>query len=136
MPKPLADRFWAKVVVPMRVDEPLLPDTRVCWLWTGAKCGGRPGGGDPYGTLWIGPGRSDQKKAHVVSFYLHNERWPRYDVCHQCDTPLCVNPYHLFEAKHQANMLDYIRKYGRLGIPKTEWPMPPRPRLPLDEEDL
>ncbi len=130
---PLAVRFWAKVLVVMRTDEPMLQDERACWPWQGAKCGGRPGGGSPYGTVWIGPERSTQKKAHVVSFFLQHGYWPTQDVCHKCDNPLCVNPHHLFEASHQANMLDYIRKYGRIAVEKR--PLPPRPMLPFESED-
>jgi hypothetical protein len=135
----LEARFWTKVVVPIRDDGSMLPDTRQCWLWAGAKCGGRPGGGEPYGTIKAGKtvdGRAIQKKAHVVAFFLHNEKWPTLDVCHKCDNPLCCNPHHLFEASHQVNMLDYLKKFGRLGIPKSQWPAPPRPRLPgLDDDD-
>jgi len=116
--KTLAVRFWAKVRVPMREDEPMLQDDRQCWLWQGAKCGGRPGGGSPYGHIFIEKvdGKDRSKKAHVVSFFLHHGVWPTQDVCHRCDNPLCVNPLHLFEASHQANMLDYIHKYGRLAV--------------------
>lgn len=121
--------------VPLRDDGSLLPDTRQCWLWLGAKCGGRPGGGAPYGTIRLDFPNRRQKKAHVVAFFLRHERWPTLDVCHKCDVTLCCNPEHLFEANHYFNMLDYIKKYGRLGIPKTEWPLPPRPQLPLEDDD-
>jgi hypothetical protein len=132
-PRPLADRFWEKVLVPLRDDGSLLPDSRQCWLWIGAKCGGRPGGGAPYGTMKVAGGK--QRKAHVVAYFLVHDKWPILDVCHQCDVTLCCNPAHLFEAAHQDNMMDYIRKYGRLAIPKTEWPLPPRPKLPLEETE-
>lgn len=133
-PIPLADRFWAKVLMPLRDDGSLLPDSRQCWLWTGAKCGGRPGGGAPYGTLREDAPSRKQRKAHVVAFFLTYDRWPTLDVCHRCDNTLCVNPTHLFEGSHQANMIDYVRKYGRLGIPKSAWPAPPRPELPWEED--
>ena len=135
-PIPLADRFWAKVSIPLREDG-LFPDERQCWLWIGAKCGGRPGQGQPYGTIRLDAPSRKQKKAHVVAFYLFHDHWPTpgQDVCHKCDTTLCCNPHHLFEGSHYFNMLDYIKKYGRLGIPKTEWPLAPRPQLPLEDED-
>lgn len=132
MSAPLADRFWAKVQIAFRADDPLLPDDRQCWWWIGAKCGGRPGGGAPYGTLREDAPSRRQRKAHVVSFYLATGDWPTLDVCHRCDQPLCVNPAHLFEASHQANMIDYIRKYGRIAVAKR--PLPPRPALPFDDE--
>jgi hypothetical protein len=130
----LETRFWAKVSIALHPDGRW--NTEPCWLWTGAKCGGRPGGGDPYGTIRLDTPSRAMKKAHVVAFELGFGKPVKVgmDVCHRCDTPLCCNPFHLFEAKHQANMLDYIRKYGRLGIPKTDWPLPPRPTLPMEDE--
>jgi hypothetical protein len=37
-------------------------------------------------------------------------------VCHRCDTPLCVNPDHLFLGTQRDNMYDAIAK-GRLKMP-------------------
>lgn len=39
-------------------------------------------------------------------------------VCHTCDTPSCVNPYHLFLGTDYDNISDAIRK-GRRGKPIT-----------------
>lgn len=131
--RPLATRFWVKVSIPLLADG--TPDRAACWLWTGAKCGGRPAGGEPYGTIREGPPTHRMRKAHVVSWFLKTGQWSVEDVCHKCDTPLCCNPDHLFEASHRENMKDYILKYGRVAVEKR--PLPPRPQLPyvVDEDE-
>lgn len=35
-------------------------------------------------------------------------------VCHKCDTPLCINPAHMFVGTQRENMLDATRK-GRMA---------------------
>ena len=139
--EPLAVRFFRKVRVPTLPNG--LWDETQCWLWVGAKCGGRPHAGEPYGHMYVetvkdeaGGRKEIYRKAHVISFFLAYGRWSELDICHKCDNPLCVNPLHLFEASHRLNMIDYVKKYGRLGIPKTERPLPPRPQLPYEPEEV
>jgi len=38
---------------------------------------------------------------------------PKKNVCHHCDTPLCIRPRHLFPGTDQDNMQDATRK-GRV----------------------
>lgn len=46
---------------------------------------------------------------------------PTLYVCHFCDRPGCVNPFHLFTGTHQENLLDYKQKYHpRARIIKRE----------------
>lgn len=78
-----------------------------CWIWTG---GSRPNGkGVPYPRHWSDSGKSIG--AHRFSFELHNGPIPKgMYVCHKCDTPMCVNPDHLFIGTHHDNMRDMVEK--------------------------
>lgn len=56
------------------------------------------------------------RKAHIVSAELNFGPVPSgLEVCHHCDTPPCVNPYHLFIGTHSDNMLDMLMK--KQGMP-------------------
>lgn len=41
---------------------------------------------------------------------------PKYDACHRCDNPVCVNPDHLFVGTRKDNMQDAKAK-GRMKGP-------------------
>ncbi len=76
-----------------------------CWLWTAAKS---PRG---YGMIGAGGRLDGTLRAHRVSWILHRGEIPEgKEVCHQCDTPLCVNPDHLFLGSHEENMHDAVKK--------------------------
>lgn len=90
----LAERFWAKV-----------NKTDGCWLWTGCK--------DPKGYGYIGTGgrRGPTKSAHRVSYELEHGEVPEgLHVLHDCDTPSCVRPSHLFAGTPLDNTRDMMRK--------------------------
>lgn len=79
--------------------------TRVndCWIWTGAS--------DRYGYLYI-----DGKpiRAHRISYELFVGKIKEgHVICHKCDTPLCVNPKHLFPGTQKENLLDAQSKGRR-----------------------
>lgn len=72
-----------------------------CWLWEGACT---PEG---YGTLSF---KNKTVSAHRLSYAIHNEHPGEMCVCHRCDTPMCVNPNHLFLGTHKDNARDKIKK--------------------------
>lgn len=93
----LAPRFWGKVQA---------NSADACWHWLGRR--------DPhgYGIFQVVGTRS--RGAHRWAWLLTNGEIPAgVEVCHQCDTPSCVNPDHLFLGTHTTNIRDAITK-GRL----------------------
>lgn len=84
-----------------------------CWLWTGAvQCTG-------YGRFSMGDGTVEY--AHRAAWQLFSGAIPRgMYVCHKCDTPLCVNPDHLFIGSAKDNMRDAARK-NRIVSPARNW---------------
>jgi hypothetical protein len=79
-----------------------------CWLWLGAQ--GRRG----YGL--VGNSRQKIVRAHRLFYAFYKGEIPAgFFVCHKCDTPMCVNPDHLFVGSPADNVTDMIKK-GRSGI--------------------
>lgn len=93
----LEERFWSKV-------DRQGPDD--CWLWLAHH--------GAYGFITIGSLRLGTKRkiqAHRMSWTLANGPIPSgLCVCHRCDTPLCVNPNHLFLGTHADNKTDSMAK--------------------------
>lgn len=83
-------RFWK------RVDR-----TQSCWLWRGSVRR------DGYGAFSVGrKSFSAHRFAYQVSFQDPGD----LQVCHSCDTPLCVNPAHLFLGTQLDNLADMHAK--------------------------
>lgn len=94
-PKPLADRFWAKVQ--------RTPDPDGCWLWT--ACRNEHG----YGQIRVGGAVGRAVLAHRVAYVLTFGAFPEAQhVLHRCDTPACVNPAHLYLGDDAANHVDMV----------------------------
>lgn len=93
----LSARFW-----------PRINKTATCWLWTGSK--NRSG----YGHLKV---CRRYVAVHRISWQIANGKAIPDGLlaCHHCDTPLCVNPEHLFLGTHTDNMRDMHAK-GRGGV--------------------
>ena len=73
-----------------------------CWIWKGFQTS------NGYGRLSV---KGKEHAAHRLSFQLFKEPIPSgMLVCHTCDTPLCVNPSHLFLGTNQSNSDDKIAK--------------------------
>lgn len=69
--------------------------TETCWLWKAGKSGG-------YGSFRL---LNVHYKSHRVSWRWHKKVDPGHNrVLHTCNTPLCVNPEHLFLGSHSENM--------------------------------
>lgn len=81
-----------------------------CWLWIG------PVNRKGYGKFCFQGNKTDT--SHRVSYKLFNGTIVDDKlVCHTCDIPSCVNPFHLWLGTHQENMFDMIekeRQYSKL----------------------
>lgn len=77
-----------------------------CWLWTGVQhFRGYGACAKTYGDT----------RAHRVAWLLTNGPTPDgLGVLHKCDTPLCVNPAHLYLGDQKQNAADTIAR-GRYG---------------------
>jgi len=70
-----------------------------CWLWGGTNL-------MAYGAMYF---EGKQRYAHRVSYSLFKGPVPEgMSVLHKCDTPMCVNPDHLYLGTQQDNMKDKL----------------------------
>jgi len=85
--------------------------TDECWEWNRGKFS------SGYGCFYL---RGAARRAHRVSFLLENGNLHEgMEICHSCDNHSCVNPKHLFEETHHANMIDASKK-KRMWCPSGE----------------
>ncbi len=72
-----------------------------CWEWVG-------------GRIPSGYGHFQREGAHRWSYrYFVGEIPDAHQICHHCDNPPCVNPFHLFLGTRSDNMKDGYEK-GRV----------------------
>ena len=77
-----------------------------CWIWTGAVRK------DGYAHIAL---RGQNTGAHRAMWQFRNGPMPADKIaCHSCDTPLCVNPEHVWPGTHAENTADKFAK-GRDG---------------------
>lgn len=80
-----------------------------CWLWTASAFP------DGYGQIKTS---GKNMRAHRLSWILYRGEIPNgLQVLHRCDTPLCINPDHLFLGTSQDNVDDMMQK-GRHRPPR------------------
>ncbi len=97
-----------------RFEKYFIPEPNTgCWLWTGSLTS------TGYGQIGLGSktdGTRKPHKAHRVAYELYVGKIPHgMGVLHRCDTPLCVNPQHLFLGTQKDNSQDMGRK-GRSAV--------------------
>lgn len=86
-----------------------MPQGTSCWLWQGSK------NWKGYG-YYYPPGQVRPYKkfgAHIQSYWLHKGYFQssrKLYVCHSCDNPSCVNPFHLFLGSPKDNQDDCVKK--------------------------
>ena len=90
----IVERFYS------RIDK-----TGDCWLWDTPKS-------YRYGMFYI---KRNEKQAHIgvhrMAYLLKYGEIPDgLLVCHRCDTPMCVNPEHLFLGTNKDNIHDCVVK--------------------------
>ena len=77
-----------------------------CWIWMGGRRGF-------YGCISVD---NKTELAHRVAWTLYKGTIPNgLLVLHHCDTPLCVNPNHLFVGTQSDNIKDCVKK-GRYHL--------------------
>lgn len=92
-----------------------------CWPWlcnTNGKYGRFCLKKNPAVSTYKNRKNSIEIKAHKISYFLaFGVDAGQLDVCHSCDNPICVNPFHLFIGTRQDNLLDMCRKGRHVSNP-------------------
>lgn len=101
-------------LLPKAIRAKILAADSGCCLWTGAQFTTGYGLLNYEGKLW---------KAHRLIWTLVNGPIPpRIHCLHHCDTPLCVNPSHLFLGTNRDNQQDKASKGRHWQQKKTHCP--------------
>jgi hypothetical protein len=85
-----------------RMRSKCITDEKGCWVWQRWK--NKIG----YGTMSF---HGESWMIHRLMWVLSRRAIPKgMFVCHTCDNPSCINPYHLFIGDHTTNQRDMIAK--------------------------
>jgi len=118
-------RFWSGVAIKQPTE---------CWLWQRAVDTGG------YGNFSV---RHRNIRAHRISCALKHGPIPAgFMVLHNCDTPACCNPDHVYVGTAKQNMDDQVLRKRQVNVRKTvcirghpltdenitNWPSRPRQR--------
>jgi hypothetical protein len=92
--------FWEQVD---KAHGPVPPALKTkCWVWTKGKYNS-----DGYGAASF---HGKSYLAHRLAWFFTFGAWPKDNICHKCDNPLCCRPSHLFDGTDQDNVDDREKK--------------------------
>lgn len=96
---------------------------RGCWIWQGLCIPYRnmkPGGRGYPATNY----RTQNVRIHrkMLELKLGRPLLPKAQACHECDTPPCCNPDHLWEGNNSKNMKDAGAKGRHSRSKRTQCP--------------
>jgi hypothetical protein len=99
-------RMWCRV------------DEDGCWIWTGSFTCSTPRPSGHHGVTSINGESISSHRAMWVA--VHGEIPEGICICHTCDKPPCIHPFHLWPGTHADNMRDSILKGRHITVRDRE----------------